>query len=54
MLLINCNAELKFKRTKYRVLSAAGNDNNNDNSNNIDNGTKIIFTIKTQNYISLL
>ena len=38
MSLINYKVELKLKRTKYCVLSAAGADN--DNSNNI------IFTIK--------
>ena len=36
MPLINCKVELKLKRTKYCVLSAAGNDNvNNNDSNNI-------------------
>ena len=36
MSLINCKAELKLKWTKHFVLSAAGNDNvNNDDSNNI-------------------
>ena len=40
MPLINCKVELKHKWTKYCVLSAAGNDNvNDDDSNNI-------FTIK--------
>ena len=33
MLLINCKVELKFKWTKYCVLSANGNDNVNDNGN---------------------
>ena len=36
---INCEIQLKFKWTKYCVLSAAGADNGNANSN-------IIFTIK--------
>ena len=40
MPLINCNVELKLKWTKYCVLSAAGNDNTNNNPNNI------IFSIK--------
>ena len=40
MSLSNCKIELKLKWTKYFVLSAAGADNNNANSNNI------IFTIK--------
>ena len=40
MPLINCKVELKLKWTKYCVLSAAGNDVNNNDSNNI------IFTIK--------
>ena len=39
MPLINCKIELILKWTKYCVLSAAGNDNENDNDN-------IIFTIK--------
>ena len=39
MLLANLKIQLKPKRTKYRVLSANGNDNTNDNRNNI------IFTI---------
>ena len=40
MPLINCKVELKLKWTKYCVLSAVGNDNNDANSNNI------IFIIK--------
>ena len=42
---INCKVDLKLKWTKYCVLSAAGNDNvnNDDNDNNSNN---IIFTIK--------
>ena len=41
MPLINCKVELKLKRTKYCVLSAAGADNvNNRDSHNI------IFVIK--------
>ena len=39
MPLINCKVELKLQWTKDCVLSAAGNDINNINSN-------IIFTIK--------
>ena len=38
--LINCKVELKLKWTKYCVLSAAGNENDNDRDD------KIIFTIK--------
>ena len=34
MLLTNCKIELKFKWTKYCVLSATGNDNTNDNPDN--------------------
>ena len=40
MLLINCKVKLKIKWTKYCVLSSAGADDANGNSNNI------IFTIK--------
>ena len=42
MTLINCKVELNLKSTKYCVLSAAGADNDNANSNNI------IFTIKSK------
>ena len=38
--MINCKVELKLKWTKYCVLSAAGADSDNADSNNI------IFTIK--------
>ena len=38
--LINWKVELKVKWTKYCVLSAAGNDNGNDND---DNGKKIFY-----------
>ena len=34
MLLTNCKIELKFKWTKYCVLSATGNDNTNYNPDN--------------------
>ena len=48
MPLIHCKVELKFKRTKYCVLSAAGAGNvDNRNSNNI------IFTIKGKSYMFL-
>ena len=48
--LINCKVELKFKWTRYCVLSAAGNDNDND-----DYGKKIIFTIKdTKLYVPVV
>ena len=40
MSLINCKVELKLKRTKYRVVSAAGAANDNINPDNI------IFTIR--------
>ena len=36
MLLINCKVELKLKWTKYGVLSAAGADNTDTDSNNIN------------------
>ena len=45
MLLINCKVELKLKWTKYCALSAAGNDNESDDDNDI-NASNIIFTIK--------
>ena len=45
MLLINCKVELKLKWTKYCALSAAGNDNESDDDNDI-NANNIIFTIK--------
>ena len=48
--LINCKVELKLKSTKYCILSAAGNENN---VNDMDNVNNIIFTI-TQNYMSLV
>ena len=35
MSLINCKIELKLKLTKYCVLSSAGADKVNTNSNNI-------------------
>ena len=43
MPLINCKVELKFKWTKYRVLSVAGNENNINEDANANN---TIFTIK--------
>ena len=49
MPLINCKIELKIKWIKYCVLSAAGADNVNANSNNI------ISTMKdTKPYVSLV
>ena len=49
MPLINCKVELKLKRTKYCVLTAAGADNNNANSNNF------VFTLKdTQLYVPVV
>ena len=51
MPLINCKVELKFKWTKYCVISAAGNENDNNN----DNAKNIIFTIKeTKLYVSVV
>ena len=46
MPLINCKVELKLKWTKNCVLSAAGNDNVNNNDNDCNN---ITFTIKDTN-----
>ena len=40
MQLINCKIEIKLKWAKYCVLSAGGNDNDNNRDD------KIIFTIK--------
>ena len=48
MPLINCKVELKIKWTNHCVLLAKGNDDYDANSNSI------IFTIKAQNYMSLL
>ena len=49
MPLINCKVELKLKWTKYCVLSAAGADNANTDSN------KIIFTLKnTELYVPVV
>ena len=45
MPLINCKVELKLKWTKCCALSAAGNDNESDDDNDI-NANNIIFTIK--------
>ena len=50
MPLINCKTELKLKQTKYRVLSAADNDNTNANPNNIISaikGTKLYVPVVT-------
>ena len=43
--LINCKVELKLKWTKYCALSATANENESD-SNNSNNASNIIFTIK--------
>ena len=43
--LIYCKEWLKLEWTKYRVLSANGNDSVNDNVND-NNDNNIIFTIK--------
>ena len=50
MPLINCKVELKLKWTKYYVLSAAGNENNNNEDVNANN---IIFNIEDTNYMFL-
>ena len=50
MILNNCKVELKLKWTKYCVLSAAGNENVNNNNNAND----IFLLSKGQNYMSLL
>ena len=39
MSLINCKVELKFKRRRYCIFNAAGNDKTNASPNNI------IFTL---------
>ena len=50
MILNNCKVELKLKWTKYCVLSAAGNENVNNN-----NANDIIFTIKGRKlYVSIV
>ena len=41
MALIKCKAELKFKWTKRCFMSAAGNDNDDVNSDNIHNIHKV-------------
>ena len=43
--MINCKVELKLKWTKYCALSATTNENESD-SNNSNNASNIIFTIK--------
>ena len=49
MPLINCKVEFKLRQPKYCVLSAGGNDNDNDQSKNI------IFDIKdTQKIVGQL
>ena len=50
MILNNSKVELKLKWTKYCVLSAAGNENVNNNNNAND----IFLLSKGQNYMSLL
>ena len=50
MPLINCKNELKLKRTKYCVLSAYNNKNENDNTDNIIfiiKGTKLYVPVAT-------
>ena len=49
MLLINCKIELKFKWTKYCVLSANGNDNDDAICNNI-----ILTTKDSKLYVPIL
>ena len=49
MALINCKVELKFRRKKYCVLFADGNDNDNANPS-LNN---MVFIIKdTKLYVS--
>ena len=53
MLLINCKVELKLKWTKYFILSAAGANNVNANSNNISftiKSTKLCLSVGIQIY----
>ena len=48
MPIINCKVELRLKWKKYCVLSAAGADDNDTNSNNIIfimNGTKLYIPV---------
>ena len=52
MTLINCKIELKLKRTKYCVLSAAGADNNDGNSNNFVFSIKDTIICSCSNFIS--
>ena len=52
MSLIDSKVELKVGSLKHCVLSVAGTDNDNANSNNDDNN--IILLLKTQNYMFLL
>ena len=44
MSLINCKVELKLNWSNYCVLSAAGNDNANDNDDDL------FLLVKTQNF----
>ena len=44
MSLINCKVELKLNWSNYCVLSAAGNDNANDNDDDL------FLLLKTQNF----
>ena len=57
MPLINCKVELKLQWTKYCVSTAAGNNTNNINSNNITKDilykTQRQILSKTQNYMFL-
>ena len=50
--LINCKVELKLKWAKYCVLSAAGADNNDANSNNIIFFVKNKIQCPCRNFIS--
>ena len=51
--LINCKVELRLKRIKYYVLSAAGPDDANGNLDDNAAGNNIIFT-KDTNYMFLV
>ena len=48
MLLVNCKTELKLKWAKYSVLSAAGDDNTNANTDDVT------FTISDTNLFSFI
>ena len=52
MPMINCRVELKFRWTKYCVLSVAGNENNINEDANVNS---IVFDIKdTKLYVPVV